>query len=426
MALSNLEWVFTIDQHDVCLVACLDVPGEQSTIDRLATYLQDLLVFPFLGRSGVDSRAGEPAVEIVEYDQAPDIDRLLRDATSWLAAERRDRPVLAGLYVVSAGFDGVARQLGSEDCRSIVVFLASHAIIDGINLPALSKKVEKAAGEDGAGRTAAVSRQVRFRGLARGVADALRYSARAITTRDQPFEPVYLVADVPRASLISAAASIGVGSEALCYALVLHLVGSGATSPHWVDRSGKAIIAFRPGSLRPEYEPFLRLGFDRIRVHAGQDLAETARQVGRELQANRPNQDVAFIAGQTAIGLTRLVARVVGDWIGKYIVHRVNSETMTFSFYPLKPGALVPDGIEIIGGAAYSLADRGIMTIIQILDDRIRFSMSADPRIAGRLGDFGASLNRCCEALMGPADMARTTTVEGVRGERRVGETVSS
>lgn len=414
VALSNLEWLFTIGHHDVCLVACIDRPGDLPTIAHMGRYIDDLLVVPFWKRTGVDNQSSpHTEIEITEYTEPLDMDRLLKDATAWLASLRKDRTVLTGMYAVRGGFEGVAHQLRADGCRAVVVMMASHAIIDGISLPALSKKVEKAAASAPGDDAGAGNFKARYGGMARGVLDTLRYSARALTTRDRPFDPVFLVGDVPRDSLIGAAGAIGIGSEALCYALVLHLVGSDRKAPHWVDRAGKAIIAFRPGALRPEYEPFLRLGFDRIRVHAGLDLAETARQVSRELERNKKTQDQAFVAGQTVIGITRQVARVVGDKIGTYILDRVNSESMTFSFYPLKPGALVPDDINIVGATAYSLADRGIMTIIQILDDSVRFSIAVDAQIAERLGDFEANLNRCCDPFVAAA------------ADRRAGDTLA-
>jgi len=126
VTLSNLEWVFTIGEPDVCAVVCIGRPVDAPTLDNLADHIDRLLVFPFLKRTAAErplARYTERRiVDPLDGDRLL-VDRLLNDAALWLAGRRQNREVLTGIYAVGTGFSDVAKQLGGRQCQSAVVII---------------------------------------------------------------------------------------------------------------------------------------------------------------------------------------------------------------------------------------------------------------------------------------------------------------
>lgn len=219
--LSNLEWFFLTARHHVCMVYCLEGAIDEDGAQAIAQRFDDLIVRPFSLRTGIarDDAGMSANTKVVNSSDPVSLDRVLCDCASWFMRRATRSPALAGLYAIGSGSDGIARELSVPACRSVVVLVATHAMIDGLSLPKVDLDLGPATHRDSEQETA-LPFAARVRAWLEGSLTAGMDILKAAITRPGAGHFVCLAAGADRARV--ALSRAGSGSAAKPCATHLH------------------------------------------------------------------------------------------------------------------------------------------------------------------------------------------------------------
>jgi len=377
---SNLEWFSLESDFDVGLLAYLEEDIGADDARRMADHVDALFVDPFCARSGWPEAVSSTV--ILNGKEADSLDGAIADMRHQLNEVRQAGPALAAVYVFNDGSKLAPAAIAGR-CRSAVLLVANHALADGLNLASMGHK------RSGPPKVTPIPTATHRRGVLRGLKEVVINGAKSIGTADRPYEPRHVIADVDRSLITGSAKALGVGVEAMIYALAYDRINPPGTTSHWIDKLNDCFVVFRGGAIRTAYEPFLKFGFSHMKNMSGIDLATHARQLEIRLRKHRMHRDEIFISGQTAVGFYRRIASKLSAERRQLVLHKQMSNRLLMSLFPQHAKGLLPPGTAILDANAMTLGNRGILCIIQGMQGRVRFCFTVDAEIADRLDGFG-------------------------------------